>query len=79
MALLGNEEAIAKHPEYGRLRKMAYREDFYFGDHVTPEMLESLYLSNRDNHLAYQYLMAYYMLTGDRDRYTNFMRKIGKQ
>ena len=79
MALLGNEEAIAKHPEYGRLRKMAYREDFYFGDHVTPEMLESLYLSNRDNHLAYQYLMAYYMLTGDRDRYNNFMHKIEKQ
>ena len=79
MALLSNEEAIAKHPEYGRLRKMGYRDDFYFGDHVTPEMLESLYLSNRDNHLALQYLMAYYMLTGDRERYTNFMHQIEKQ
>ena len=74
LPLLGDEEAIARHPEYGRLRKMAYKEDFYFGDHVTPEMLEDLYFSNEDNRLAYQYLMAYYMLTGDRDRYTRFLQ-----
>ena len=67
LQLLGNEEAIAKHPEYGRLRQMAYNEDFYFSDHVTPEMLESLYLRNTDNQIAYQYLMAYYLLTGDRE------------
>ena len=82
LSLLGDEAAIAKHPEYGRLRKMAYDEDltfgrassrsatsseldgsrltgdFYFSDHVTPEMLQSLYLRNRDNGLAYQYLVA---------------------
>jgi len=42
LPLLGNEKAIAQHPEYGRLRQMAYNEDFYFSDHVTPEMLEDL-------------------------------------
>ena len=47
LPLLGDEAAIAKHPEYGRLRKMAYDDDFYFSDHVTPEMLQSLYLRNR--------------------------------
>ena len=91
LSLLGDEAAIAKHPEYGRLRKMAYTEDltfgrassrsatsseldgsrltgdFYFSDHVTPEMLQSLYLRNRDNGLAYQYLVAYYLLTGDQE------------
>lgn len=67
LPLLGDEAAIAKHPEYGRLRKMAYDEDFYFSDHVTPEMLQSLYLRNRDNGLAYQYLVAYYLLTGDQE------------
>ena len=75
LPLLGDEEAIAKHPEYGRLRRMTYDKDFYFGDHVTPEMLEDLCLKNEDNRLAYQYLVAYYMLTGDRDGYTNFLRK----
>ncbi len=73
LPLLGNEEAIAKHPEYGRLRQSAYEEDFYFSDHVTPEMLESLFFSNTDNYLAYQYLLAYYLLTGDRESYLKLL------
>ena len=76
LPLLGNEKAIARHPEYGRLRQMAYKDDSYFSDHVTPEMLESLYYTNTDNRLAYQYLLAYYMLTGDRERYNQFMSTI---
>ena len=73
--LLGNEKAIASHPEYGRLRQCAYNEDFYFSDHVTPEMLESLYYRNTDNRLAFQYLLAYYMLTGDREGYNRVISK----
>ena len=76
LPLLGDEAAIARHPEYGRLRKMAYDDDFYFSDHVTPEMLQSLYLRNRDNGLAYQYLVAYYLLTGDQEGYNNFISSI---
>ena len=66
VALLGNEKAIAKHPEYGTLRKCAMNKDFYFSDNATPSMLESLYLSNKNNLLAYQYMMASFILTGDR-------------
>ena len=73
LPLLGNEEAIAKHPEYGRLRQFLYQEDFYFGDHVTAEMLEKLYFSHTDNRLALEYLKAYYMLTGDRDGYAKLL------
>ncbi len=76
LPLLGNEEAIAKHPEYGRLRQMAYKENFFFSDHVTSEMLRNLYYSNTDNRLAYQYLLAYYVLTGDRD---NFIKMRNEQ
>ena len=76
LQLLGDEASIAKHPEYGRLRKMAYDEDFYFSDHVTPEMLQSLYFKNRDNGLAYQYLVAYFLLTGDQEGYNNFISSI---
>ena len=75
LPLLGNEKAIASHPEYGRLRQCAYNEDFYFSDHVTPEMLEDLYYRNTDNRLAYQYLLAYCMLTGDRERYNHIISK----
>ena len=75
LPLLGNEKAIDSHPEYGRLRQCAYNEDFYFSDHVTPEMLESLYYRNTDNRLAYQYLLAYCMLTGDKERYNRIISK----
>ena len=75
LPLLGNEKAIAQHPEYGRLRQMVYDKDFYFSDHVTPEMLESLYYGNPDNRLALEYLKAYYMLTGDRDGYAKLLRQ----
>ena len=75
LPLLGNEKAIASHPEYGRLRQCAYNEDFYFSDHVTPEMLESLYYRNTDNRLAYQYLLAYCVLTGDQERYNRIISK----
>ena len=76
LPLLGDEGAIARHPEYGRLRRMAYDNDYYFSDHVTPEMLRDLYFQNTDNGLAYQYLVAYYMLTDDRDGYTQLLRHI---
>ena len=75
LPLLGDEKAIENHPEYGRLRKWAYKENFLFSDHVTPEMLESLFFGCKDNSMAYQYLIAYYMLTGDRERFNNFISK----
>ncbi len=79
LTLLGDEKAIAKHPEYGRLRQVAYKENFFFGDHVTSEMLLNLFLSNTDNHLAYEYLNAYYMLTGDRENYTKLQLQYPEQ
>jgi hypothetical protein len=76
LPLLGNEEAIAQHPEYGRLRQCAYNKDFYFSDHVTAEMLEDLYFSNTDNLLALEYLRAYYVLTNDRENYARLLRQL---
>lgn len=73
LPLLGDEKAIAKHPEYGRLRQMGYQENFFFGDHVTAEMLQKLVASNANNRLAFEYLKAYYLLTGDRDNYTKLL------
>ena len=76
LPLLGNEEAIAKHPEYGRLRQYAYNQDFYFSDHVTPDMLENLFFSNTDNRLALEYLRAYYILTDDREGYARLIQEL---
>ena len=79
LPLLGNEEAIANHPEYGRLRQMNYQEDFYFGDRLTADMLEKLFFSNTDNRLALEYLRAYYMLTGDRESYAKLLQELRVQ
>ena len=79
LPLLGDEEAIAKHPEYGRLRKSLYKESFLFSDHVTPDMLEDLYFSNTDNLLALEYLKAYYMLTNNREGYAKLLVKLKQQ
>ena len=79
LPLLDNEEAIAKHPEYGHLRQFSYTEDFYFSDHVTPQMLENLFFNNTDNRLAYEYLVAYYMLTGDRESYSKLLLQLQKK
>ena len=71
LPLLGKEKAIAKHPEYGRLRQMAYNDNFFFSDQTTPSMLQSLFFGNKSNKLAYEYLMADYLLTGDLENFAN--------
>lgn len=72
MKLLGDEKAIEKHLEYGYLRRMASKNNYFFGDNVTPDMLKRLYLSNRDNIIAYQYMLASFLLTGDRESFYKF-------
>ena len=76
LLLLDNEAAIDKHPEYGRLRQMICKKDYYFSDQVTPEMLETLYESNTDNLLALEYLKAFYVLTGDRENFGKLLRQL---
>lgn len=78
LPLLGNEEAIAKHPEYGRLRQFVCSDDYYFSDHVTSDMLERLFFCNTENRLAFEYLKAYYMLTGDRENYAKLILHLQK-
>lgn len=72
ITLLGNEKAIDNHPEYGTLRTFAIKNDFFFSDNATPEILERLYLSNKKNKLAYQYMMASFILTGDRESFYKY-------
>ena len=78
LTALGNEEAIAKHPEYGRLRQFVCSDDYYFSDHVTSDMLERLFFCNTENRLAFEYLKAYYMLTGDRENYAKLILHLQK-
>lgn len=63
--LLGDEETINKHPEYGRLRQNAIKENGFFDEREIPRMLVSLLKSNPQNRLAYEYLQAANLLSGN--------------
>lgn len=69
LALLGDEEAINKHPEYGRLRNSIVDQDYFFSEYEIPQMLGNQLMANRQNRLAFEYLQAAYLLTGNLDNF----------
>lgn len=71
LALLGDEEAINNHPEYGKLRSFIVNQDFFFSEYEIPQMLGQHLMTNPQNRLAFEYLQAAYLLTGNLD---NFMQ-----
>lgn len=62
LELLSNEEAIERHPEYGELRKNKMDEDRFFSNNEYLQMLQGLFLSNKSNRLAFEYLLSACML-----------------
>jgi len=73
MALLGNEKAINNHPIYGKLRK--YREkkqDFLYSDREMDQMLGLLFLNDKTNKMAYEYLMCYELLQRDFNKFMQY-------
>lgn len=69
LKLLGDEEAIQKHPEYGRLRQMKMSDHFFFSDRETPQMLGRLFMKGQQNRIAFEYLEASFLLTGELDSF----------
>lgn len=59
MALMEDENALNRHAEYGRMRRYRLEEDFYYTETAADQMLGLLFIHNRDNVLAFVYLMAY--------------------
>ena len=73
MKLLGHEKAINQHPIYGILRK--YREkkqDFLFNDREMDQMLGLLFLNDKHNKMAYEYLVCYELLQRDLDKFMQY-------
>jgi len=73
MALLGNEKAINKHPVYGKLRRFREkRQDFLFSDREMDQMLGILFLNDKSNKMAYEYLMCYELLQRNMDKFMEY-------
>lgn len=72
MATLDQEEIINAHPEWGWLRQVRYTDDYLFSESELVDMLGLLFMHNKKNRLAYEYMMAYVMEQRDVDRFMRY-------
>lgn len=73
LGMLGHEKEINAHPIYGKLRK--YREkkqDFLFSDREIDQMLGLLFLNDKGNKMAYEYLICYELLQRNLDKFMQY-------
>lgn len=77
MTYLYNDKKVNSHPEWGRLRKLTYTEDFLFSDREMDMMLGLLFKHNHSNKMAFEYLMAYELLNRDLNKFYKYY-PIGK-
>lgn len=68
-----DEKLIEQHPEWGPLRKFRSKEDFIFSEGEKDMMLGILFSQNKENRMAYEYLMAYCLLTKDLEHFMQYM------
>lgn len=66
--LLNNEMAIETHDFYGPIRRRLMRENFYFADSETDNILAHNLGVTSDNVINYDYLIAYMVLRNDLEK-----------
>ena len=69
---LYNEDKIEQHPEWGEIRRFQTDKDFIFSDRERDMMLGIFFQQHLDNRMAYEYLMAYTLLTKDIRNFSNY-------
>lgn len=72
---LADEEAINSYSVYGKRREVNIKND-YFHSNYFDEMLKKNLADNPTHKMAYDYLMAYYLLNLDFDNFYNFFSMI---
>ena len=68
-----DEKLIAQNPEWGMLRQFRAKEDFLFSEGEKDMMLGVLFSHNKENKMAYEYLMAYCLLTKDLQHFMQYI------
>ena len=75
MRFIGNDEAVAADPLYGRLRALRIKHaDYLFSDREMDQMLGLLFVDGKryDNRMAYEYIIAYELLQRDLQRFKQY-------
>jgi hypothetical protein len=73
MACLLDEKLLASHQEWMDLRRMRTRTDFLFSEGEKSQMLGLLLQQDMHNRMAYEYLMAYCLLTKDLNHFRAYL------
>lgn len=76
MAMLGDENAINRHPLYGMLRQYRLNDDFLFSERELDKICGQLFIHNQQNQMAAQYLLMMPLLDGDVSRFMNYVQYV---
>lgn len=76
MAMLGDENAINRHPLYGMLRQYRLHDDFLFSERELDKICGQLFIHNLQNQMAAQYLLMMPLLDGDVSRFMNYVQYV---
>ncbi|SHE39123.1 DUF6057 family protein [Dysgonomonas macrotermitis] len=69
---LGNEQKINANPQWSLLKKYRMKDDFLFSENEKDQMLGLLFVNNQSNKMAFEYLIAYTLLTKDLDHFVQY-------
>jgi len=69
---VGNEKLIDQNSEWAKLRKYRVQDDFLFSEMEKDQMLGLLFTHCMSNKMAYEYLMAYLLLTKDVEHFIQY-------
>jgi len=73
MTFLNNEEKINNDPDWGGKRKFMVRNDYFFHVKNIEAVLNRMVKEHPDNKMAFEYLMAFYMINKDLKNFLNWM------
>jgi hypothetical protein len=73
MDMLNNEEKINNDPDLGEKRKFMVRNDYFFHIKNIEAVLNRMVKENPENKMAFEYLMAFYMINKDLRNFINLI------
>ena len=72
LACIGHDKKINQNPEWANLKKYRFTDDFLFSEQEKDQMLGLLFIHDTSNRMAYEYLMAYTLLTKDMTHFVQY-------
>lgn len=69
---IDNEKKIDQNPEWAALKKYRLKDDFLFSEKEKDQMLGLLFVHCTSNRMAYEYLLAYTLLTKDLGHFVQY-------